>query len=415
MYQSGLKINKLLTLLILTIALPLLSYGQKTKAQLEKEKRENINKIRQANHLLQATESERKSTLAQLTILEKEIEARQELINSIGQEVDLINSEIGEIGGIINALQRDEERLKKEYAEMIYQASKNQGYFDKLTFIFSAETFNQLVMRLKYFQKFSESRKYQVEQIDKVMATLAGQKVKLKLAWNEKNNLLAEKKTETEKLAEVKEQQAELLTELAKREKDLKQEVAQRQKENKKLEKLIEDIVRREIEKARREAERKAREAKKAAKKSPGLTPEAKTISGNFSANVHKLPWPVLKGEIVGKFGKHPHPVLKGVTVENMGIDILTLRDEAVRSVFDGKVVTVADVPGMNKVVMIQHGNYYTVYAKLKSVSVSNGQKVTSKEVIGYVHDDKDGNAQLQFQVWKNSEKLDPENWLNKR
>jgi septal ring factor EnvC (AmiA/AmiB activator) len=296
---------------------------------------------------------------------------------------------------------------------MVYQASKNQSYTDKVTFLFSAETFNQMIMRIKYLRQFSDARKYQVEQIEKVMATLAGEKVKLKVALEEKNQLFASKQSETESLNQSLESRDEMLQQLALKEKELKKEVAQTERENKKLEKLIADIVRREIEKARREAERKAREAEKSSKTANlRLTPEAAALSATFSANVKKLPWPVLHGEIISHFGKQPHPVLKGVTVENMGVDILTMPDEPVRAVFDGKVVTIASVPGMNHVVMIQHGDYYTVYARLKTVTVTNGQQVKAKDQIGFVSSDKDGQSQVQFQVWKNSVKLNPEEWL---
>jgi septal ring factor EnvC (AmiA/AmiB activator) len=407
------KTGRIFIILLFSL-LSVSALAQKSRSQLEREKQENLKKIREANKILEQTQSKKKSTLAQLTVIKKEIEARNNLINSISQEVELLTREIGEVGSIIIALESDVVKLKKEYADMIYQASKNQGNFDRLTFIFSAETFNQLVMRLKYFRQFSDARKYQVEQIQKVMASLASEKVRLNKIFQEKNDLLEAKQIETETLNSVKKEHDALASSLSKQEKQLKKEVAEREKENKKLEKLIEDIVRREIEKARREAERKARETDRPVTK--GLSPEAAELSSSFSANARKLPWPVAHGQIVGHFGKQPHPVLKGVTVDNLGVEILTLKDEPVRAVFDGKVVTIATVPGMNYVVMVQHGEFYTVYARLKSVpNVKNGQEVKARDVIGEVYTDKDGQSQLQFQVWQNSQKLDPEDWLYNR
>ncbi|HSZ25108.1 MAG TPA: M23 family metallopeptidase, partial [Cytophagaceae bacterium] len=141
----------------------------------------------------------------------------------------------------------------------------------------------------------------------------------------------------------------------------------------------------------------------------------AQALSGSFTANEGKLPWPVVKGSIAQHFGKQSHPVLKGVYVDNLGIDIQTTKDESVRTVFQGKVITVAEVPGMNKVVMIQHGEYFTVYAKMKTVSVKVGDEVAYKQALGTVYTDKDEVTQLQFQIWKNNSKLDPENWLYKK
>jgi septal ring factor EnvC (AmiA/AmiB activator) len=145
------------------------------------------------------------------------------------------------------------------------------------------------------------------------------------------------------------------------------------------------------------------------------LTPETALASSSFSGNKGRLPWPVSRGFISSRFGRHPHPVLKNVTVENRGVDIQTGAGEAVRSCFDGKVLTIANIAGMNTIVMIQHGDFFTVYAKLHSVSVHEGQRVSAREVIGTVATDAEGTSEVQFQVWHNSSNLNPETWLGRR
>lgn len=386
--------------------------AQKSKSQLEKEKQENLRKIKETTKLLSQTKKQKEATLGQLTLLSKEIEARTEVITSIAEEVKFLDEDIRTVQSVISAMENDLEALKKEYAEMIYQASKTQSYHDKLTFIFSAEDFNQLMMRLKYFQQYSEARKYQVEQIEKVKAELASQRVKLQVAKEEKNNLLSDQLKQQENLSQLKTEQDEVVKQLSQKEQKLMKEVSDREKSNKKLDKLIEDIVKREIEKARREEERRrALEAKNKVK--VAATPAVSALSTSFAANAKKLPWPVEHGQISQKFGKHPHPVLgSSVVVENLGVDILTLQNEPVRAVFSGKVIRIADVPGMNRIVMIQHGEYYTVYARLKSVSVTTGQTVSTKDIIGYVYTNKEGSSELQFQVWRKDQKMDPELWL---
>jgi len=107
--------------------------------------------------------------------------------------------------------------------------------------------------------------------------------------------------------------------------------------------------------------------------------------------------------------------VLKNVVVENRGVDIQTNSGEAVRAVFSGKVLTVASVPGMNTIVMVQHGDYFTVYAKLRNVSVSEGQTISARQTIGTVSTDAEGTSEVQFQVWHNSSNLNPENWLGQK
>jgi septal ring factor EnvC (AmiA/AmiB activator) len=127
------------------------------------------------------------------------------------------------------------------------------------------------------------------------------------------------------------------------------------------------------------------------------------------------LPWPVTKGFISDRFGRKPHPVLKGIYVENQGVDIQTTAGEGVRTVYAGIVQDVASMPGMNNVVAIQHGDYFTIYAKLRSVSVRVGQHVKAREAIGTVATDKNGVSEIQFQIWKEFTKLNPESWLTPR
>ncbi len=315
---------------------------------------------------------------------------------------------------------------------MAYTATKMNTSLSKLAYIFSAESVSQLAMRVKYFQHYSELRTEHLLKIEEKKKFLVYEKQKLEGKINEKNNLISTKKEEASVLNSEKEQQNKVLTELSEKEKGLKKELDARKRSINKLERLITDMIAAEREKAIKEAKLAAERKKKAEaaskpksnnpkvkeKEEPfklELTPEAKALSGSFTGNEGKLPWPVIKGNIAQRFGKQAHPVLKGVYVDNLGVDIQTLKEEPVRSVFQGKVITVAEVPGMNKVVMIQHGDYFTVYAKLKDVIVKTGDEITSKQKIGTVYTDKDDVTQLQFQIWKNNQKLNPESWLFKK
>jgi septal ring factor EnvC (AmiA/AmiB activator) len=185
---------------------------------------------------------------------------------------------------------------------------------------------------------------------------------------------------------------------------ELKKELAERKRAVDKLNTLIADLVKKEM----------AKTSKGTAANKIGLTPEAAMLSASFEGNKSKILWPVASGFIAQKFGKQAHPILKGVEVDNLGVGIQTNKDEKVRAVFDGKVKAVASVPGMNNVVIVQHGEYHTVYARLKEVNVKTGQDIKAKDPIGSVYTDKDGITELQFQVWKNDQKLDPQSWLTK-
>lgn len=403
-----------IVLLLLIVVFPFTADAQKQKSkeQLEREKKENLTRINEANRILKQTKAQKEASIGQLNALKEKINVQQGVIKNISRELNYIESDVAETEGIVGSLQADLEKLKAEYADMVYAASKTASNYNKLMFLFASESFNQLVMRLRYLQQYSEARQKQVQQINKVQAVLSGQIEFLEQKKREKKNLLTIQLTETKNLQTMKVQQDSVIKQLSKKEQGLQQEVARRQQAVKKLDNLIADIVREEIARAARAA-RASGKATSGSSNKVTLTPEAALISSSFAGNKGRLAWPVERGFISEKFGRHNHPVLKGVVVENKGIDIQTSQGAAVRAIFEGKVVTVANVPGMNNIVMIQHGEYFTVYAKLKSVSVETGQTVKLKQNIGTVYTNSEGTSELQFQVWKNNVTLNPQTWIS--
>lgn len=412
----------------LVVLFLLISYdgtAQKRKSELEKEKEENLKKISETNRILEETKSKKDATMGQLSAIKQQINARNALINSISQEVELMDEEISENEGIMKAMEQDVATLKKEYADMIYVAYKSSNYYDNLTFLFSSKTFNQLYNRLQYFKQYSDARKSQVQLIGKVTNYLTDQRKTISEKRNEKATLLETQTKETKTLDNLRSQQDNLVVQLSNKENELKTELDESKKSVKKLEKLITDLIKSEREKAIREGNASSAGTKSKNKKSNKenisevdrveATPEVVEMSTSFAGNMGRLLWPVQHGSISHHFGKQAHAVLKGVYVENLGVDVQTLKNEPVRNVFKGKVITVASVPGMNNVVMVQHGEYFTVYAKLKTVSVTTGQEVKAKDILGEVYTDKNDVSELQFQIWKNNEKQDPERWLHSR
>ncbi|MCC9166673.1 murein hydrolase activator EnvC family protein [Pontibacter harenae] len=398
---------------LLLLSLPLVSHAQKvkSKAQLEKEKKENLNRIKEANRILQQTKVQKEASIGQLNAIKEKITVQKGVINNISRELTFIESDVKKTEGTVKELEADLDKLKAEYATMIYSASKTANSYNKLMFLFASESFNQLVMRLRYLNQYSEARKEQVAQMNKVQSELTGKLTVLEKQKREKENLLNKQLVENKNLLTLKTQQDSVVTKLSQQEQGLRKEVAERQQAVKKLDNLIADIVREEIARAARAARAAGRATSGSANKIT-LTPEAALISSSFAGNKGRLAWPVERGFISQKFGRHNHPVLKGVVVENRGIDIQTAQGAAARAIFEGKVVSVASVPGMNNIVMVQHGEYFAVYAKLKTVNVSIGQDVKLKDTLGTVYTDTDGTTELQFQIWKNDANLNPEGWL---
>jgi septal ring factor EnvC (AmiA/AmiB activator) len=406
-YKSMFHSRKLFLVLFLSL-ISFVSLAQKSKVQLEREKRENLKRIQEANRILEETRTEKTATIGQLNAISQQVESHKKLIDGITKEIYVIESEMAGIRITTKNLQTDLKNLKTEYASMVYAASKASSY-DKLLFIFSSSTVNQFLMRIKYMQYYAEARREQAQQIEKIRSSLMKQQKQLQAKRSEKATLLAAQLEENKKLLALKTEQAQLISKLTNREKELKNELAERAAADDKLEKLIADLIRSEIKKsARIAAKGKASDANKIT-----LTPEAANISASFEGNKQKLIWPVQSGFISGKFGKHPHPILKNIIIENQGVDIQTNKGEKVRVVFDGEVGFVASIPGKNgKIVSVQHGDYFTVYAGLREVNINPGQRIKAKDIIGEVYTDKDGISELQFQIWKNNERLDPQVWL---
>lgn len=160
-------------------------------------------------------------------------------------------------------------------------------------------------------------------------------------------------------------------------------------------------------------AKKQEEKATKRVDKSYAERTAEESLSKDFSSNRGRLPWPVTNGEIVGRFGTQPHPLLTGTTVNNAGVKIATRRGSTAKAVFAGTVTRVISVQGGNKAVMISHGKYFTVYNNLSSVSVSQGQSVSTHQTLGVIYTDADSNTILDFQIWRGISKENPANWVS--
>ena len=396
------KGSKFLIIVFLAVLSLQSAFGQqKDRKQLEKEKKENLAKIMEAEKILKQTVSQKRNSLGQLKALSQQIRSQESLIRTYRANISLLNNEINESQSIVNALEQDLKHLKEEYAEMIYQANKASNNFGGLTFLFSAPTLRQLVMRAKYLQQYTQSRQDQAKEIQLVQEEIQEKIALTDQTRIEQQKLLADQELQNKGLITSKKQHNQLVKQLSLKEKDLKDDVKKRKQAINRLDRMIAEVIRLEMEKS------------KNATGDFELTPDGVRLSTNFQGNQKRLSWPVARGFISSKFGLQPHPVLKGVKIENPGVDIQTQKNEVVRAVFDGEVSKIASIPGMNGIVIIiQHGEYRTVYANLSKSLVKTGSKVKTKDPIGEVFTDSDGVSEVQFQVWKNFNKLDPLAWL---
>ena len=446
---------------------------QQSRQNLEKEKKQNLAKMNQIRTILRQTSSEKQVGLGQLKALNQQIQAQSQQIDLLNKDLQLTETEISELRQTSNALTRDLNKLKAEYGSMIYAADKRRQQVNPLGFLFAADNFNQLVARYKYLRQYSDARQSQVRQMDNVMAMLQDKQQATQRKRQEQKNTIGAKVKESKSLESSKDAKNQVVRQLSQKETELSAELAERRQAISQLEAMITRIVAREraerearerAERAEREAraereriarreaeQRRAAERKKAEeaiaaaekagekpapadvakverpaepeppapkpdeRRNNNLNNEESALASSFTASRAHLPWPVSRGFISDHFGRRPHAVLRGIYVDNQGIDIQTNAGEGVRAVYDGIVQDVTNIPGMNNVVAIQHGNYFTVYAKLRNVAVRAGQRVKAREAIGTVATDKNGVSEMQFQIWKEFTKLNPESWLTPR
>ena len=427
----------ILVLLLLALSSP--AFCQKTKGKTKKQLQSEIttlqNEIANANQLLKKTKKDKEMTLNEVTLLDKKIRQREKLIKAYNEQIALLDDEIKAGQSNIKALNSDLGKLQKEYAKMLVFANKNRSHYDRLGFLFASKDFNQAFSRLRYIRQFNEARTTKMSQIAGTQQRISGQVEASQQAREEQAALLADEKVQKAELQVEKEELNRQVANLKKQEGNIQQDIKNKQQQAQKLQKAIDDIIAEEIRKANEEAERKRKEAEKkaAANKDKGkttttsttpssksekgmaLTPAEKSLSTSFVNNKGKLPWPVERGVVSSSYGKHASVVSDKVTVTNNGIDIATTQGGQARAVFDGEVASVTKLTGSNTVVILRHGEYFTVYSNLENVSVKRGDKVKTKQNLGQVHTSLTENkTELHFELLKQTQRQNPANWLSK-
>jgi septal ring factor EnvC (AmiA/AmiB activator) len=406
-----------------------------SSSELKRRREKLTQELDQLNQEYEDTKNDKRVSLKQLNILKAQINLREEKIVNINSEVRNLDNQISQNNNTVRSLQGQLDQLKKEYAGMVLFAYRNQSAYNKLMFIFASKDFNQAYRRLKYLQQFGTYRERQAGYIQGTQKDLHVKIVELDRNKKEKNNLLISQEKEKEELGKAKNNQVKVIVDLSKHQGELKKQQRAVSQRIAKTNREINNAIRIEIEKERREAEAKAREAArvaaakakaesrevvaparkpitKASTNSEALnaTPEAARLSNDFLGNRGRLPWPVANGQLIHGFGTYTDA--EGIRNDNTGYDIRTGSGSAIRAVFEGEVTKVIDVSG-TYLVIIRHGEYFTAYSNLRSVSVSKGQKISTKQAIGVVATDSTtGEAEVNFSLYKGKDPVNPRLWL---
>ncbi len=398
-------------------------YAQsKNSSQLKKDKQKIENEIAQTQKLLKKTEKNQKASLQQIAVLRKQIDNREKLIAALNQEILQMEEQQALNQELIQSLQKKLEYMKADYAQVVYMAYRNRRLMDKVTFILASEDFAQMFRRIRFYTVFSHNVRQQADKIYQTQEELKQKNNEIIALKEEKLRLLSGKENEVKQLEIDRRKKTQNAAQLKKQSQQLSSQLKAKQKKRRELDAAIKRAIEAEISKSnakntKSSSAKKGSGSSSAARPSTAivLTPDEKALNNSFVSNKGKLPWPVVKGAKVSDFGNYPHPDVPSVMVENRGIDILTESGTDVRAVFEGEVTGIMDIMG-TKVVMVRHGEYISVYQNLASVNVKKGQKVSTRQTIGKVARNSSSDTyELHFEIWKNNNYLNPNDWLARR
>ena len=373
-------------------------HAQSNKEDLYKKREKILKEIEYTSKLLEATAKKKGNSVNKVKLINSKISKREKLINNYENEIQVIDNKIKDRGQNIQRLETELEKQRRLYADFIRYSYKNHNHYSTAIYLLASKNMNQLYLRKKYLEQLKDARKAKMVLIGKLHAKINHEINTLQEDKTEKAEAINRLKTEKSSLASEKVNRERIVTNLTLEEGELRKQIDDKRKIEEEIARKLEDIIRAEAKKS----------------KYAKLTPEQQLVATDFERNKGRLPWPTRQGVITEKFGEHFHPVIKGVKVRNNGIDISTMEGEQVRSIFEGEISKIFSIKGANYTVIIKHGTYYTVYHNLYDVVVNVGDKIKTKQEIGRVSKNRNGDdASVHFEIWKGMDKLNPELWIS--
>ena len=372
------------------------AFGQDVSKQNER-KRQIEEEISFINNQLKSIAGKQKATTEQLSLIQKRVTSRQSLIHELDKRIAVINDEMTAKQREINRLQKELDTLETYYNKLIYNTYKNRDTRVWFMYLLSSENIGQGYRRFSFLKSLAGEVSTQAGKMREKQAELQVEREKLALIKAEAQVTKASREEEYRKLVEEQKQSQEDMRRLAKSEKQYRNDLAAKKKEIDRLNSEIQRILKATVKEQKKDN-----------------TKVDTALSGQFAQNRGKLPWPLRQGVITERFGVHNHPVYKNLKLpDNPGITFSTAKGADVFCVFNGVVSRVFVMPGYNQCVLVQHGEYFTLYCKLAKVSVKAGQKVATGDKLGSLEIEGSSSA-LHFQLWKGTDKQDPERWLRK-
>ncbi len=393
-------------------------FGQSASDKLKDEQARLEKKISNTKTLLSQSKNNTAQSLTELQLIDNQIQYREELVLNYDNQVRNAEVKVVEKKADIIELQDKIKQLKEQYKKLLLYAYKHRNKYGKMMYIFSATSYNEAIKRAEYLERIAdlEKKQFQIivqnqslikEEIDFIDKEKIYKSQLLNQKISERASIEADKLAQEIAYQKFRAEESVLITQLKEEERkrdDLSRKITQAIQdeilaEEKKRKKKEDDASKKKSTSSssatgsstslstttKKETSNSSSSKTSTVKKEVVLTPtkEAVSLGKNFESNKGKLPWPVESGTITESFGKNAHPTLSNVYTNNNGVDISAPLNASVRAVFEGEVTSVLNIPGAGKVVIIKHGNYRTAYSNLSETSVSAGDMVTTKQVIG--------------------------------
>jgi septal ring factor EnvC (AmiA/AmiB activator) len=397
----------LLTVVLLLVAAPALlgtsAQDEIRRRQLELQAiRDQISSLEKKIKEQQLNESE---ALDLVETYDRKATLVRKLIGRYRQEERELQRRIEKTSVDAKGLQSDLEHLKRQYANYVTAAYKS-GRTRDLELLLSSRSINQFYVRTSYLRMFTAQRRRDAEEIAAKKRTLDDTRAHVQNQLTEERRLIAEKAAEEDRLTSLAAERRSVLQQIRKDRKLLQRSIDRQMKAARELEDVITSLIESDRIKEEREEE--------AARKSHQPLPQPPASRGSFESRKGRLRWPVSQGTVVAKFGNQKHPTLRTVTV-NTGIDIAVDPGSPVSAVAEGQVAKIFWMPSYGNLLILNHaGGYRTVYTHLAEILVAEGQRVLEGDVIAESGESLEG-ARLHFEIWKDREKQNPQQWLGRQ
>lgn len=416
----------------------------RTMSTVKQEQRRAEKTLKDAGKKLNDNTRRTEQELIRLNQLEGELKEKNREIDNIRTSLSAIDSDIKVAGDSLAVLEKNLAALKTQYAAALRKMQGNFRSKNLITFLFSASSFSDVTARYRYLREFSDWRKRKMQEISKASNLLGSQRRQLGSLQSERRKTLSSLTENESQLRSKRDETDKVVARLKKEGSQLQKTIDNNQRKLKKLENELDRMIiaeqKRQAE-AQRKAEQAARKKKQQTasknKKQPkgkavekpsasakgnsrmaAITAgnaESRALSGSFESNRGRLLFPVRgRYTIVKGFGRQTHPDLPNVVTDNPGIDIAASEGAKARSIFEGTVSGIFSQDGYNKVVMVRHGSYISIYANLSSINVRMGEKVRANQDLGTIYRDPEyGNKPvLHFELRRERAKLNPMQWI---